>query len=50
MTVSGNVFITGANRGIGFGLVKQLAKIGTVKNVFAGVRNPDNVAVSFVKI
>ncbi|KAJ1358984.1 hypothetical protein KIN20_017572 [Parelaphostrongylus tenuis] len=42
MTNPGSVFITGANRGIGFGLVKEFLKIPSVKLVLAGVRNPEN--------
>uniref|UniRef100_A0A914IE43 Uncharacterized protein n=1 Tax=Globodera rostochiensis TaxID=31243 RepID=A0A914IE43_GLORO len=36
-----NVFLTGANRGIGLGLVKEILKIGGVTNLFAGCREPD---------
>lgn len=36
-----NIFITGANRGIGLGLVREMLKAGGVKNLFAGCRNPD---------
>ncbi|CAJ0601080.1 unnamed protein product [Cylicocyclus nassatus] len=36
------VFITGANRGIGFGLVQAFLKISQVEHVIAGARNPDN--------
>ncbi|KAK6749050.1 hypothetical protein RB195_001579 [Necator americanus] len=37
-----NVFITGANRGIGLGLMLEFLKVPTVKHVIAGVRNPDD--------
>ncbi|KAI1702696.1 short chain dehydrogenase domain-containing protein [Ditylenchus destructor] len=40
MTKYGNVFITGANRGIGLGLVKEFAKQSDVQNIFAGCRDP----------
>ncbi|KAI3412084.1 hypothetical protein GPALN_002127 [Globodera pallida] len=37
-----NVFLTGANRGIGLGLVKEkILKLGGVTNLFAGCRDPD---------
>ncbi|KAI1702703.1 short chain dehydrogenase domain-containing protein [Ditylenchus destructor] len=35
-----NIFITGANRGIGLGLVKEFAKQSDVQNIFAGCRDP----------
>ena len=38
--IGANVLITGANRGIGLGLVKKLAKQSDVKRIFAGCRNP----------
>ncbi|KAI1700068.1 short chain dehydrogenase domain-containing protein [Ditylenchus destructor] len=41
MTKFGNVFITGANRGIGLGLVKEFAKQSDVQNIFAGCRDPN---------
>ncbi|KAL3075243.1 hypothetical protein niasHS_014972 [Heterodera schachtii] len=39
-----NVFITGANRGIGLGLVKKMLTVGGLKNVFAGCRDVDSAA------
>ncbi|CAK5056848.1 unnamed protein product [Meloidogyne enterolobii] len=37
-----NIFITGANRGIGIGLVKEILKqVKGVNNLFAGCRNPE---------
>ncbi|CAD5222180.1 unnamed protein product [Bursaphelenchus xylophilus] len=38
-----NVLLTGANRGIGFGLVQRLLEREDVKQIFAGVRNPEKV-------
>ncbi|KAI9248889.1 hypothetical protein BDA99DRAFT_445909 [Phascolomyces articulosus] len=35
-----SVLVTGANRGIGLGLVRELASRSDVTKVFAGVRNP----------
>ncbi|CAD5233575.1 unnamed protein product [Bursaphelenchus xylophilus] len=35
-----NIFITGANRGIGLGLVQQYVKNPDVKRIFAAVRKP----------
>ncbi|CAJ0933110.1 unnamed protein product, partial [Mesorhabditis belari] len=35
------VLITGANRGIGLGLVKEYLKVGAIKHIFATTRNPD---------
>uniref|UniRef100_A0A915D0V7 Uncharacterized protein n=1 Tax=Ditylenchus dipsaci TaxID=166011 RepID=A0A915D0V7_9BILA len=40
--IGANVFITGANRGIGLGLVKEIAKVSGIKNIFAGCRDPTN--------
>jgi len=40
-----NVFITGANRGIGLGLVHEILKVGGVKHLFAGCRNPEGAKV-----
>lgn len=41
-----NIFITGANRGIGIGLVRELLKqVKNVNTLFAGCRNPDNAKV-----
>ncbi|ORX50882.1 NAD(P)-binding protein [Hesseltinella vesiculosa] len=37
-----NVLVTGANRGIGLGLVKQFARQSSVSKVFAGVRTPSS--------
>ncbi|KJH45970.1 oxidoreductase, short chain dehydrogenase/reductase family protein [Dictyocaulus viviparus] len=42
MVYPSSVFITGGNRGIGFGLVKEFLKIPSVKLVIAGARNPNN--------
>ncbi|RCN52314.1 oxidoreductase, short chain dehydrogenase/reductase family protein [Ancylostoma caninum] len=42
MVYPASVFITGANRGIGLGLVREFLKVSSVKNVIAGARNPDN--------
>jgi NAD(P)-dependent dehydrogenase (short-subunit alcohol dehydrogenase family) len=36
-----NVFVTGASRGIGYGLVRHLLDQPDVKHVFAGARNPN---------
>ncbi|WKY04015.1 hypothetical protein Q1695_005192 [Nippostrongylus brasiliensis] len=41
MVYPGSVFITGANRGIGLGLVREFLKVPVVEKVFAGCRNPD---------
>ncbi|KAH7699289.1 hypothetical protein AAVH_13395 [Aphelenchoides avenae] len=40
MAIGRNVFVTGANRGIGLALVQQLVKCEGVKQVFAGCRSP----------
>ncbi|KIH54263.1 hypothetical protein ANCDUO_15592, partial [Ancylostoma duodenale] len=45
MVYPASVFITGANRGIGLGLVREFLKVSSVKNVIAGARNPDNAKV-----
>ncbi|KAI9248893.1 hypothetical protein BDA99DRAFT_488716 [Phascolomyces articulosus] len=37
-----SVLVTGSNRGIGFGLIRELASRSDVTNVFAGVRNPES--------
>ncbi|KAK6044069.1 hypothetical protein COOONC_18426 [Cooperia oncophora] len=42
MVYPASVFITGANRGIGLGLVREFLKVPAVKHVIAGARNPDN--------
>jgi len=39
------VLVTGSNRGIGLGLVKQLAKCPEVTTIFAGCRDPEKAAV-----
>jgi NAD(P)-dependent dehydrogenase (short-subunit alcohol dehydrogenase family) len=39
--VGSNVFVSGASRGIGFGLVKHLINYPDVKHIFAGARNPN---------
>lgn len=41
-----NILITGANRGIGIGLVREILKqVKGVNNLFAGCRNPDEAKV-----
>uniref|UniRef100_A0A915D0J8 C-factor n=1 Tax=Ditylenchus dipsaci TaxID=166011 RepID=A0A915D0J8_9BILA len=40
--IGANVFITGANRGIGLGLVKEIVKLHGVNNIFAGCREPSS--------
>jgi NAD(P)-dependent dehydrogenase (short-subunit alcohol dehydrogenase family) len=40
-----NVFCSGANRGIGLGLVRHLLDTPDVKRVFAGVRKPEDADV-----
>jgi NAD(P)-dependent dehydrogenase (short-subunit alcohol dehydrogenase family) len=41
-----NIFITGSNRGIGIGLVRELLKqVGSINNLFAGCRRPDEAKV-----
>ncbi|KAL3120864.1 hypothetical protein niasHT_008156 [Heterodera trifolii] len=35
-----NVLVTGANRGIGLGIVKEILKTDGIVNLFAGCRNP----------
>lgn len=42
MVYPASVFITGANRGIGLGLVKEFLKVPSVRLVLAGTRNPEN--------
>lgn len=44
MAIGSNVFISGANRGIGLGLVKHLVKYPEVNQIFAGARTPDQSA------
>lgn len=41
-----SVFVTGANRGIGYGLVKKFLEDNEVKHVFATARKPDEASVS----
>ncbi|KAK6021122.1 anticodon binding domain protein [Ostertagia ostertagi] len=48
MVYPASVFITGANRGIGLGFVREFLKIQSVKFVIAGARNPDNAEVNFL--
>ncbi|CAL2047667.1 unnamed protein product [Caenorhabditis brenneri] len=36
-----SVLITGSNRGIGLGLVKELLKISEIETIIAGARNPE---------
>ena len=43
--IGANVFVTGANRGIGIGLVRQLLEQKDVKRIFAGTRKPDESKV-----
>jgi NAD(P)-dependent dehydrogenase (short-subunit alcohol dehydrogenase family) len=38
--IGSNVFVTGASRGIGLGLVKHLINYPDVKHIFAGARTP----------
>lgn len=40
MSLGPNVFVTGASRGIGFGLVRHLLDYPDVKQIFAGARTP----------
>lgn len=40
------VFITGANRGIGLGLVRELLKIPGIETLVAGARNVDGATVT----
>lgn len=40
------IFITGANRGIGLGLVRELLKVPGVEALVAGARNIDGAKVS----
>ena len=40
-----NVLLTGANRGIGLGMVKEILKAGGVANLFAGCRKPSEAKV-----
>lgn len=47
MAIGRNVFVTGANRGIGLALVQQLVKCEGVKQVFAGCRSPATAEVCF---
>lgn len=42
MVFPASVFITGANRGIGLGLVREFLKVEAVKHVIAGARDPNN--------
>jgi len=39
--IGSNVFVTGASRGIGLGLVKHLVEQPDVKRIFAGARTPN---------
>uniref|UniRef100_A0A0K0D1J0 NAD(P)-binding Rossmann-fold superfamily protein n=1 Tax=Angiostrongylus cantonensis TaxID=6313 RepID=A0A0K0D1J0_ANGCA len=45
MNYPASVFITGANRGIGLGLVKEFLKVPSVTLVIAGARNPEGAKV-----
>ncbi|KAI6176288.1 hypothetical protein M3Y97_00782000 [Aphelenchoides bicaudatus] len=36
-----NVFVTGASRGIGLGIVRHLVKVADVQKIFAGARTPN---------
>lgn len=40
MTIGSNIFVTGASRGIGLGLVQHLIDYPEVRKVFAGARRP----------
>lgn len=42
-----SVLVTGANRGIGLGIVRELLKKDCVKHVIASCRDPDDADVSF---
>jgi NAD(P)-dependent dehydrogenase (short-subunit alcohol dehydrogenase family) len=45
MSLGPNVFVTGASRGIGLGLVKKLVDHQDVKKIFAGARKPEEANV-----
>ncbi|VDM82695.1 unnamed protein product, partial [Strongylus vulgaris] len=42
MVYPASVFITGTDRGIGLGLVREFLKVNSVKHVIAGALNPDS--------
>lgn len=44
-----SILVTGANQGIGFGIVEQLAKRSDVVHVFASVRDPESAACADLK-
>lgn len=41
------VFITGANRGIGLGIVRKLLKVSEIEVIIAGARNLEAANVIF---
>lgn len=46
-----NVLITGCNRGLGLGLLKQILKLpNPPKHIFATCRDPQNAPVSFFRL
>lgn len=45
--IGANVLVTGANRGIGLGLVQALLKTPGVQRVFAACRQPEQAKVSY---
>ncbi|EYC05513.1 hypothetical protein Y032_0081g1414 [Ancylostoma ceylanicum] len=45
MAYPASVFITGTDRGIGLGLVREFLKVSAVKHVIAGALNPDTAEV-----
>lgn len=42
-----SVLVTGANRGIGLGLIKEFLKNGQLKHVIATCRDPASAKVGF---
>ena len=47
--IGSNVLVTGANRGIGLGLVKELSKLEEVQHIFACFYNQVKVEVFFAE-